>query len=199
MLRFGFVDGRFRVEFDKSVTIDKKLEKLETDSRARNVKFFNVFEGRSTNESDCVRQVIQLLNRFYPSKAWSTDDVDKATRVGPRKDSPYPRAIVVTMHRWRDKILVLRDQESRKEMADTLNIRVATDLTDSQYDILREERQAGRRAFFYNGRLHYHTEKVPYHPDRQRYRNLKEREDGNRNYEDQLKEGYQPEDKQQNG
>ncbi|KAL8605592.1 hypothetical protein ACOMHN_031529 [Nucella lapillus] len=52
---------------DKSVTMDKKLEKLETDSRARNVKFFNVFKGRSTNDSDCVRQVIQLLNRFYPS------------------------------------------------------------------------------------------------------------------------------------
>ncbi|KAL8581665.1 hypothetical protein ACOMHN_049221 [Nucella lapillus] len=61
--------------------MDKKLEKLETDSRARNVKFFNVFEGRSTNDSDCVRQVIQLLNRFYPSKAWTTDDVDKAARI----------------------------------------------------------------------------------------------------------------------
>ena len=42
-------------------------------------------------------------------------------------------------------------------MADCLNIRVATDLTDRQNTILREEKQSGNQAFFYKGRLCHNT------------------------------------------
>ena len=46
-------------------------------------------------------------------------------------------------------------------MSDTLNIRMATDLTDRQNNILREEKSAGRQAYFYNGRLCYRERRSP--------------------------------------
>ena len=46
-------------------------------------------------------------------------------------------------------------------MSDTLNIRVATDLTDRQNNILREEKSAGRQAYFHNGRLCYRERRSP--------------------------------------
>ena len=142
----------------KYTTADQKLEKLEASSRASNLKFFNVFEETNENSSDCVRQVVQLLNRFFPVKTWSTEDVDKSYRLGSRNASASPRPIIATMHRWKDKILVLREHECRSEMADCVNIRVATDLTDRQNVILREQKQSGNQAYFYKGRLHHHSQ-----------------------------------------
>ena len=46
-------------------------------------------------------------------------------------------------------------------MSDTLNIRVTTDLTDRQNNILREEKSAGRQAYFHNGRLCYRERRFP--------------------------------------
>ncbi|XP_076455160.1 superkiller complex protein 2-like isoform X2 [Babylonia areolata] len=40
-------------------------------------------------------------------------------------------------------------------MANTLNVRVASDLTQRQNQILREEREAGKKAYFWKGRLYY--------------------------------------------
>ena len=81
-------------------------------------------------------------------------------------------------------------------MADTLNIRVASDLTDSQYDILKEEKQAGRRAYFYQGRLHYHTGKEAY-PARSGYRQQKERREERHHYENKQRDRQHNEDRQQ--
>ena len=46
-------------------------------------------------------------------------------------------------------------------MSDILNIRVATDLTDRQNNILREEKSAGRQVYFHNGRLCYRERRSP--------------------------------------
>ena len=46
-------------------------------------------------------------------------------------------------------------------MSDILNIRVATDLTDRQNNIVREEKSAGRQVYFHNGRLCYRERRSP--------------------------------------
>ena len=46
-------------------------------------------------------------------------------------------------------------------MSDILNIRVTTDLTDRQNNILREEKSAGRQVYFHNGRLCYRERRSP--------------------------------------
>ena len=109
-----------------------------------------------------MRKVVQLLIRFYSQKVWTRDDVERAHRTGPKSgDINRPRPLIARLHRWNDKISVLQERDGRKAMSDTLNIRVATDLTDRQNNILREEKSAGRQACFYNGRLCYRERRSP--------------------------------------
>ena len=109
-----------------------------------------------------MRKVVQLLNRFYSQKVWTRDDVERAHRTGPKSgDINRPRPLIARLHRWNDKISVLQERDGRKAMSDTLNIRVATDLTDRQNNILREEKSAGRQVYFYNGRLCYRERRSP--------------------------------------
>ena len=73
---------------------------------------------------------IQLLNRIYSTKHWTIDDVERAHRTGPRNDNyDRTRPIIAGLHRWHGKLSVLQQRDGRKELADTLNIRVAADLT----------------------------------------------------------------------
>ena len=109
-----------------------------------------------------VDKVVHLLNTFYSHKVWTRDDVDRAHRTGPKSgDNDRPRPLIARLHRWCDKMSVLQQTDERKEMSDTLNIRVATDVTDRQSSILREEKNAGRQAYFHNGRLHYKENRSP--------------------------------------
>ena len=60
------------------------MDKLEFFSRRNNVRFFNVYEESDETSEDCVRKVVQLLNRFYSQKVWTRDDVERAHRTGPK-------------------------------------------------------------------------------------------------------------------
>ena len=147
---------------DLCQSTDDKVDKLEFFSRRNNVRFFNVYEESDETSEDCVRKVVQLLNRFYSQKVWTRDDVERAHRTGPKSgDINRPRPLIARLHRWSDKISVLQERDGRKAMSDTLNIRVATDLTDRQNNILREEKSAGRQAYFHNGRLCYRERRSP--------------------------------------
>ena len=145
------------------LNIPKEMDKLESFSRRNNVRFFNVYEGSNEEKAACVSKVLQLLNRFYSSsKTWTADDVERAHRTGPKNDNyNRPRPIVALLHRWQDKLTVLQQRDGKKQMADTLNIRVASDLTGRQSSVLRQERSAGRRAYSRNGRLHYNNRPPP--------------------------------------
>ena len=140
-----------------------KVDRLEIFSERNNVKLFNVHEERDETDEDCVRKVVQLLNRFNWHKLWTRDDVDRAPRTGPKSgDINRSRPLIARLHRWSDKISVLPERDGRKAMSDTLNIRVATDLTDRQNNIRREETSDGRQAYFQNGRL-LHRKAIPCH------------------------------------
>ena len=141
------------------LNIDKEMDKLESFSRRNNTHFFNVYEGPNEENAACVSKVVQLPNRFYSSsKTWTAVDVERAHRTGPKNDNyNRSRPIVARLHRWQDKLTVLHQRDGRKQIADTLNIRVASDLTGRQSSVLREERSAGRRAYFRNGRLQYNN------------------------------------------
>lgn len=134
--------------------MDDQMDKLEAFSRRNNVRFFNVFQEQDENDIQCIRKVVQLLNRFFPEKIWTVDDIERAHRSGPRSSDRNPqRTIIVRMHRWQDKLSVLQSRDSRREMAEELNIRVASDVTDRQNEIIQAERDAGRHAHIWKGRL----------------------------------------------
>ncbi|KAL8582253.1 hypothetical protein ACOMHN_037010 [Nucella lapillus] len=139
---------------DVSQKMDTQVDRLESFSRRNNLRFFNVFEGPKENNFQCTRKVIQLLNRFFPIKQWSIDDVERAHQIGPRNEKyEQPRPIIARLFHWQDKLSILMARDNKKEMADTLNIRVASDLTNRQNQIIREEKDAGRQAYVWKGHM----------------------------------------------
>ncbi|KAL8620545.1 hypothetical protein ACOMHN_028048 [Nucella lapillus] len=145
---------------DVSQKMDTQVDRLESFSRRNNLRFFNVFEGPKENNFQCTRKVIQLLNRFFPIKQWSIDDVERAHRIGPRNEKyEQPRPIIARLFHWQDKLSILMARDNRKEMADTLNICVASDLTNRQNQIIREEKDAGRQAYVWKGHMFHKNRK----------------------------------------
>ena len=62
----------FRITGD----FDDQLDKLEAHSRRYNVRFFSVTEDPNEDYKACVHKVVKLLNNFYPSKTWTSDDIE---------------------------------------------------------------------------------------------------------------------------
>ena len=89
--------------------------------------------------------------------------MDRAPHTGPKSGNINRlRPLFARIHRWNDEMSVLPESDVRKAMSDKLNIRVATDLTDRQNSIRREETSGGRQAYFHNGRL-LHRKEIPRH------------------------------------
>ena len=104
------------------------------------------------SSSLCVHKVVKPLNSFHPSKTWTSDDIERAHRVGPvRKNNTRSRTLVARLHRWSDKLLLLEEKENRKDMADKLDVREAADLTDRQQGELRRQKEKGKMAYYRNG------------------------------------------------
>ena len=80
---------------------DDKVDRLEIFfSERNNVRLFSVHEERDETDEDCVRKVVQLLYGFYRDKLWTRDDVDRATRTGPKSgDINRPRPLIARLHR----------------------------------------------------------------------------------------------------
>ena len=80
--------------------------------------------------------------------------MERAHRLGPRRDdTTRPRTLVVRLHRWVNKLALLEKRECRRAMADTTSTRIAADLTTQQSNELQRHKEAGRSAYFRNGRL----------------------------------------------
>ena len=62
--------------------MDGQIDKIESFSRRNNLRFFNVLEDDREDDLKCTRKVVQLLNRFYPMRQWTVDDVERAHRLG---------------------------------------------------------------------------------------------------------------------
>ena len=93
-------------------------------------EFCNVYEESDETSDDCVRKIVQLLNRVFSQNVRTRDDVERAHRTGLKSgDINLPRPLIARLQSWRDKISVLQERDERKAMSDTLNNRVATDLT----------------------------------------------------------------------
>ena len=83
-------DGQSDV-FRTTRDLDDQLDKLETHSRRNNVRFFSVIEDPNEDYKACVHKVVKLLNSFYPSKTWTSDDIERVHWVGPvRKNNTRP-------------------------------------------------------------------------------------------------------------
>ena len=139
---------------EKLQKLESEIERLESFSRRNNLRFFIIPQPTSETGGDCTRTLVRTLNQFYPSKRWDEDDIERAHRTGSTvSNSRRPRPIIARFFSWRDKMLVLRDRDTRRRMGDR-DMRVADDLTNNQHARLQKDREDGRHAYYKNGRLH---------------------------------------------
>jgi len=135
-------------------SLQEEVDKLASHSRRNNLKFFGVAEsGEQESYDKCRDTILNILNEFVVDKAWYPNDIDRAHRLGRKKNSSHPRPIIVRFHRWADAMKVLNNKEARDYMR-AAGLRVASDLTPSQTEKLREMKKQGQIAFYRSGKLH---------------------------------------------
>ena len=143
-------DLRDRLEF-VTTELEDKVEKLETETRKNNLKFFNVPESDEDDFAACVRTVIDLLTAAVPSIDWKAWDFSRAFRLGPyRENQQAPRPLLVQFERGSDRMAVLT--EGRSELRKN-GVTVAADLTERQKAVIDDHRQQGLSAYFKGSKL----------------------------------------------
>ena len=95
---------------------------------------------------------MKLFNEYIPGHDWSTDQVEKAHRLGKPKEGGRARPILVKMVNPQDTFSILGNRAARNKMKED-NVHIAQDLTWDQQDILKQERDKGNLAYFVGGRL----------------------------------------------
>ena len=121
---------------DLCQSTDDKVDKLEFFSRRNNVRFFNVYEESDETSEDCVRKVVQLLNRFYSQKVWTRDDVERVHRTGPKSgDINRPRPLIARLHsgvtRYRCCRIGMEERRCRTHSTSVWRLTSQTDRTTS--------------------------------------------------------------------
>ena len=133
--------------------MENELEATEIEKRKNNLKFLGVEELEREDDETSVRYVVDILNDSSSNKTWESADVERTFRVGQNKrNSNYPRPLIVVFHRWADKMKVLRDTGIRNDLRKK-NIKVTSDLTPKQRNEIEYYRRQGKRAYYRNGRL----------------------------------------------
>ena len=133
-----------------------KLEQLvdhnEVDLKSCNLRFQGIPEGGTTS-FPTIDVIVDILNQYSYHGSWDHRDLDRAYRVGERRgDQDNPRPIVVHMHRWADKMDILRDQQMRDALRRD-NIRVASELTTRQRGMVDFHTKQGKKAYYWKGKL----------------------------------------------
>eukprot|EP00745_Piridium_sociabile_P011719 TRINITY_DN18370_c0_g1_i11.p5 TRINITY_DN18370_c0_g1~~TRINITY_DN18370_c0_g1_i11.p5 ORF type:complete len:131 (+),score=14.72 TRINITY_DN18370_c0_g1_i11:467-859(+) len=114
----------------------------------------NVEESEWENEHITTQIIVGVLNDHALSPCWRLEDISRSFRIGrPRPRRSDPRPILIQFCRWTDKMAVLGDRELRESLRQS-GIRVASDLTSSQQDMIEFHRGLGKVAYIHNGKLH---------------------------------------------
>ena len=133
--------------------IEKELDSLERLSKHCNLKFLGVTEGLRENYRTSIERIVDILNECSSSRTWDKSDIETAHRIGDRRQrSDQPRPLIVTFHRWSDKMEILSDTSSR-DLLRREGIRVSSELTTRQRDEVQRYRRQGKIAYSKNGRL----------------------------------------------
>eukprot|EP00745_Piridium_sociabile_P005575 TRINITY_DN1345_c0_g1_i6.p1 TRINITY_DN1345_c0_g1~~TRINITY_DN1345_c0_g1_i6.p1 ORF type:complete len:715 (-),score=155.21 TRINITY_DN1345_c0_g1_i6:440-2584(-) len=138
---------------DRLDRLENHLERIEQNTKACNLLFINVQEHRREDNHMTMQIVLDTLNAYDSSDSWRHEDLVNAFRLGrPRPHGGDPRPILVQFCRWSDKMAVLGDSHLRDCLRQE-GIKVASDLTTRQKEMVDFHRSQGKIAYIYNGKL----------------------------------------------
>ena len=157
--------------------IEKELDSLERLSKHCNLKFVGVTEGLRENYRTSIERIANILNDYSSSRTWDKSDIETAYRIGGRRQrSDQPRPMIVTFHRWSDKMEILNDTSSR-DLLRREGIRVSSELTTRQRDEVQRYRRQGKIAYYRNGRLQVEEKRANRALDSRRRNSLRDTND----------------------
>ena len=131
--------------------LERLVDANEEEAKRCNLKFFGVTEtGRQVMST--ISLIVDVLNYYSAERSWKPEDINRAYRVGERRDYGAPRPIIVHFQHWADKMDLLTDQEMRYKLRQD-NIRFTSELTTHQRITVEMYKTQGKTAFFKNGRL----------------------------------------------
>ena len=128
--------------------IEKELDSLERLSKHFSLKFLGVTEGLRQNCRTSIERIVDILKDCSSSRTCNKSVTETACRIEDRRQrSGQPRPLIVTFHRWSDKMEILNDTSSR-DLLRREGIRVSSELTTRQRDEVQRYRRQGKIAYY---------------------------------------------------
>ena len=129
------------------------VDRVEENSRRKNVKFYGVAEHTGNGRESCDQVVVDILNEYFPQKKWETNHLEKAHRIGKfDHDQDRHRPIVAKFVNPLDAFTILGNRTAREEMKKK-SLHISQDLTWNQQEMIRREKDQGRIAYFLKGKF----------------------------------------------
>ncbi|KAK7484791.1 hypothetical protein BaRGS_00023965, partial [Batillaria attramentaria] len=95
--------------------LKKEIDSLEAFSRRNNLNVFGICESTNEDYSACAQNIVDVLNEHSVRRTWSTNDVERAHRVGKDKNK-HPRPLIVRFGRWGNKMAVVQDADLKQSL-----------------------------------------------------------------------------------
>ena len=128
--------------------LEQELNSIDMVSRRCNLKCLGVREPTRNNYRANADVIVDILNECSSSQTWHYSDIDRAHRIGARRQrSDQPRPLIVEFHRWSDRLEILTDRALR-DLLRKEGIRVTSDLTTRQRSEIPFYHQQGKLACF---------------------------------------------------
>ena len=139
---------------DSQDQLAEELDRIDSNSRRNNLKFFGIPEEGEGQREDSEGLMVRLLNRYFPEGRWKRGNIEKAQRLGRRREeeNSKPRPLLAHFTRAGDARRILAHKKGRAEMREG-NMQISADLTRRQQDQLKELRSKGQRGYFFRGTL----------------------------------------------
>ncbi|CAL9691566.1 unnamed protein product [Knipowitschia caucasica] len=132
--------------------MEKKVTDLEDRSRRDNIRIININEGEEGNNA--LSYLSANIPKWFPSLAANPPDLMRAHRIGPSRQSPRPRAMIVKCLRFTDRDRILNEARKAPLQLSGNTVRFAPDYSDATaklrrpcYPIMYTARKAGFEAF----------------------------------------------------
>ena len=134
--------------------LKSEVDRLEQFSRRDNLRMYGVPHSGNAefeNYDTCAKAVTDILNSADGPKQWTTDDIARAHRVGQSLNGK-PKPMIVKFNRWKDKMAILSDRKFRDSL-ERRGVKVVSDLTRQQAEVVAAAKRDGKVAFFKRGKL----------------------------------------------
>ena len=133
----------------------QEFDRLDSNSRRNNLKFFGIPEEGKGQREDTEGVMLRLLNKFIPEGGWKREHLEKAQRLGRRREDEEdskPRPVLALFFRAGDARRILANKQARTELRNR-GVQISQDLTQRQQQQLRDLKNTGQRGYFFRGNL----------------------------------------------